>query len=269
MGRPRKPRPGAVRGKRALLYLRVSSEEQGKPGHFGLPAQEDQCRRHCERVGYTILDVLIDLGISGTKPIEERPALAEALARCERGQADVIVVAAQDRLARKAAVFDAIRDRAVKAHYRLELAKDGQDVAHRENQIPAHIQSFVASFERILIAQRLLGGRQQRSRMDGRGSGPLPYGYVRLNDGTLGVDEMVAPVIRLLLELRRQYTYQATADLLNAAGYRTAKGNRWKPAHVYKVDCHRYLYETGLREWDGVVAEARWPIMVEPEQRPA
>jgi site-specific DNA recombinase len=269
MGRPRKPRPGAARGQRALVYLRVSTEEQGKPGHFGLPAQEEQCRKHAAQRGYTILAVLTDSGISGTTPIEARPALAEALTRCERGGADVIVVAAQDRLARKAAVFDAIRDRAVKGHYRLESAKDGQDVAQRENQIPAHIQSFIASFERILIVQRLLGGRQQRSRLDGLGSGPLPYGYVRLADGSLGIDEEAAPVIRQVLRWKQQDTYQATAERLNAAGYRTAKGHAWTPGHVYKIERHRDLYETGWREWDGLVASIQWPVLVEAVPRSA
>jgi site-specific DNA recombinase len=228
-----------------------------------LPAQEEQCRAHCGREGYTVLDVLTDLGISGAKPIEQRPALAEAISRCERHQADVIVTYDQDRLARKAAVFDAIRDRAVKGRFRLEIAKTGQDVAHRENQIPADIQSFVASIERILIARRLSGGRRQRSLLDGRGSGPLPYGFVRRADGMLEIDEEAAPSIRLALRLRQQYTYQEVAARLNAAGYRTARGKQWTGSHVYKIERHRALYETGVREWDGVVADVRWPIIAE------
>jgi hypothetical protein len=137
------------------------------------------------------------------------------------------------------------------------------------SQIPEDIRRVVASYERDLFVEYLVHQRRQRSAQDGRGSGPLPQGFVRLADGTLSIDGAAAPVIRTVLVLRREHTYQETADRLNAAGYRTAKGCQWTPAHVYKIDRHRALYETGVREWDGIRAEQRWPVLCPPEERSA
>src|SRR5512145_1379247 len=102
MGRPRKAR-ALQGGTRAVIYLRISTEEQ-KKGH-GIDSQLAQCSAYCQRRGYTIVATLADEGISG-KGISERPSLATALAHCETGTADVIVAYAQDRFARSSGLFD-------------------------------------------------------------------------------------------------------------------------------------------------------------------
>lgn len=250
-------------GKRAVLYLRVSSQEQAKPGHYGLDAQEAFCRAYGQRVDYVVVAIKRDVGVSGAKEIEKRPGLSAALALCESGAADVLVCYDQDRLARKSAVFDAIRDRAVRKRFRLETAKDGQNVAARENEMSAEIKAFVASLERKLIAGRLYGGRKERSKRDGRGSGPLPYGYVRLSDGTIAIDQTAVAVICAVLQLLIQGTsYRKAADALNLAGYSTpAKSVKWTVSQVQTIARHQALYTTGLRCWDGLEAQERWPVI--------
>lgn len=246
-------------GKRAVIYLRVSTQEQAKPNHYGLPLQASDSEHYAVKQGYVILATIRDEGISGTKPVAERPGLAAAMEMCDQGRADVIIVAKQDRLARKSGVFDEILDRALRGRYRLEEAKTGQDLTSRANKIPAHIQAFVASIEAILIADRLYGGRQERSKRDGCGSGQLPWGYIRSVDGTIEIDQQAATIIRQVLALREQYSFRKTAELLNTAGYRTAQGGGWTSASVQRVEIHRALYTTGTRQWDGITAAQKWP----------
>lgn len=248
-------------GKRAVIYLRVSTQEQAKPGHYGLDAQASDSEHFAVKQGYTVIATVRDEGISGTKPVGERPGLAAAMTLCDQGKADVIIVAKQDRLARKSGVFDEILDRAMRGRYRLEDTKTGQDLTSRANKIPAHIQAFVASIEAILIADRLYGGRQERSKRDGRGSGRLPWGYTCSADGTIEIDQYAAPLIRQVLALRTQYSFRKTATLLNAAGYRTQQGGPWTSASVQRVEIHRELYTTGQRRWDGIIAAASWPVI--------
>ncbi len=140
-----------------------------------------------------------------------------------------------------------------------------QKAPYQERPIPADLEPYL----RDLIASRLVSGRRQRALRDGRGSGPLPYGYVRRINGRLEIDEHAAFIIRQVLQLRERHTFQETAQRLNAEGYTTAKGKQWKPGHVYKIAQHRTLYETGLREWDGVIAAERWPVMIGPAPRSA
>ncbi len=250
---------------RAVIYTRVSGEEQGKEGRYGLEAQLSACRPYCAQRGYVVVAETCDPGISGAKTVKSRPGLSEALALCESGQADVIVCYAQDRLARKSSVFDDIRDRALAGGFRLETARDGVDLTSDENEIPAEIMSFVASLERKLIAARLKGGRKERSKRDGKGSGPMPWGYDRTAAGQIIVDTQAARVIRKLLALRVTLGYQETANQLNQARYRTAQGKRWTRASVQTIDRHADLYKTGVRRWDGITAEQRWPVIVKEE----
>src|SRR5262249_48800280 len=99
MARPRKQaRSGHLGGLRAVIYIRVSTDEQNKD--FGQEAKREECNRHMARKGYSLVEVTQDLGISGAKGIEQRPGLQRAVQLCETGEADVIVVYAQDRLSR-------------------------------------------------------------------------------------------------------------------------------------------------------------------------
>src|SRR6266849_1664341 len=105
MARPKKQpvaRIGA--GNRAVIYLRVSGEEQAKDG-YGLEDQEDKCRRYTDDRGYSVVAVLKDEALKGTKPVSERPALQQALEMCSKGMADVLVTKAQDRLARDTEIW--------------------------------------------------------------------------------------------------------------------------------------------------------------------
>ena len=93
------------------------------------------------------------------------------------------------------------------------------------------------------------------------GSGPIPYGYARLTDSSIAIDQHAADIIRTLLSLREKKGYQATADALNTAEYTTPKGGKWTVGHMQGIERHAELYRTGVRKWDGVKAEQGWPIL--------
>ncbi len=260
MARPRKADRERVYGLRAVIYLRVSTEEQAKEGN-GLEAQYDACMTLVERMGYTVIATTRDEGISGTAGIDERPGLAEALKLCREHKADVLLCYAADRLSRSVGLFDQLRTMLIKAGARFETVKEGQDFTKAESLLMGDIYASFAAEERRRIAGRLYGGRRVRSKRDGMGSGPMPYGYVRLTDGSIAIDQNAAQIVCLLLSLRKEKTYQATADTLNAAGYTTPTGSKWSVGHVQGIERHAALYRTGIRQWDGVKAELGWPVI--------
>jgi len=59
-------------GKRAVIYLRVSSEEQVE--NYSLNTQEDICRKEADKRGYQIVDVFSEEGKSA-KTISGRTVL--------------------------------------------------------------------------------------------------------------------------------------------------------------------------------------------------
>lgn len=261
MGRPRKPHTERSWGMRAVVYLRVSTDEQAREG-YGLEAQDDACMPYAERMGYTVVATVRDEGISGTAELDERPGLTAAMNLCRNGLADVLLCSAADRLSRSVGQFDVLRAMLIQAGVRFETVKEGQDFTRSESFLMGDIYAAFAAEERRRIAGRTYGGRKVRSKRDGLGSGPMPYGYVRLADDSIAIDQHAAEIIRMLLSHRdRGYGYRVTAEALNDAGHTTAKGSKWTAGHVEGIERHSELYRTGTRRWDGVTAEQKWPVI--------
>ena len=84
--------------KKALIYVRVSTERQAREG-YSLDAQEKLCRKFANDKGYKILTVYKDEGKSATNL--NRPALQNLLDRCQEDKhVDFVIVQETDRLAR-------------------------------------------------------------------------------------------------------------------------------------------------------------------------
>ena len=83
----------------ALLYCRVSTDEQSRRNSANLPTQERKCREFCGQQGFRVLRVFVDKESARTT---ERVALQELLSYCreQKGKIKHVVVADLSRLAR-------------------------------------------------------------------------------------------------------------------------------------------------------------------------
>lgn len=81
---------------RAALYARFSSDLQNA-GSIG--DQLHICRRHAERLGATVVAVFEDAAISGASMLN-RPGVNDLVAAAARGEFDVVIAEALDRLTR-------------------------------------------------------------------------------------------------------------------------------------------------------------------------
>lgn len=124
-------------GKRAIVYTRVSTDEQVQHG-YGLDVQLDRCTQYAQLVGYTIVAVKTDEGLSGTLSMKDRPGLLSAFTSCIMGDADIILTYAQDRYARDTGVWVNLRDSAIKAGMHLWTVKENTDFATKDSQC-AHL----------------------------------------------------------------------------------------------------------------------------------
>lgn len=76
--------------KLAVIYIRVSTIQQGKSG-VGAKGQEEACRTYANALGYEVLGVYPEIGSAmGQDSINKRPELAEAFAVAEREGAIII-----------------------------------------------------------------------------------------------------------------------------------------------------------------------------------
>src|SRR5215212_8161983 len=83
--------------KRAVLYCRVSGEEQRKKG-YSLADQLDTLRRWCSENEYEVVDEIEDGGYSGA--YLERPGLDRVREMVATGSVKAVVVLFRDRIAR-------------------------------------------------------------------------------------------------------------------------------------------------------------------------
>ena len=87
---------------RAVAYLRVSTQRQGRSG-LGLEAQRETIARHCHTAGISIAGEYIEIETGkGADAIDRRPQLKAALTAAKRIKAPIIV-AKLDRLSRDVA----------------------------------------------------------------------------------------------------------------------------------------------------------------------
>lgn len=101
---------------KAVIYSRVSTEEQAKEGQ-SIETQISVCRRKAGEINSEIVNVYTDEGRSGTD--FNRPALQEMLVRCGESHIDSILVQDIDRLARDTFDYLAIKR---------ELRKHGTEI---------------------------------------------------------------------------------------------------------------------------------------------
>jgi hypothetical protein len=134
---------------------------------------------------------------------------------------------------------------------------------HPTNEEIAEALARYQADERQRMQERLRAGRERRAAQDGRGAGPLVYGYRRGPYDAVEIDPDQAEVVRLILRLERQRFSQAQiAVRLNEAGYRTSRGALWTASAVQQILRHKDLYQTGVRIWHGIASAQHWPVLV-------
>ena len=142
---PMKPR-------RAALYLRVSTFDQDTEN------QRRALREEAERRGWIIVQEYEDVGISGAKGREQRPAFDAAMADAARRRFDVLMVAALDRMGRCVVdVANALRDLDL-AGVHLFSMREGADGTTPMGRALLHMASVFAELERGIIADRIRAG---------------------------------------------------------------------------------------------------------------
>ena len=160
----------------ALGYLRVSTAEQTKSG-LGLDAQRDAITTYAAARGWSV-EILADEGKSGS---QINPGLEEALGRLRSGQANALIVAKMDRLARSVKNAADIIDRAQRQHWRLVVCDADIDLGTPAGEAWAHMLSIFAAFERKLIGARIreaLAVKSAKGERVGRSSA-IPAGTLR------------------------------------------------------------------------------------------
>lgn len=137
---------------RAIVYARVSTRKQASAGN--LQRQKERLVTHAVEQGYQVVTVLTEIA-SGVN--ERRPKLRQALQQIADGQADVIIVEFQDRLARFGSEY--LNLFVATFGGRIEVLETTDDKAPNEELVEDLI-AIVTSFSARIYGRR--GGRVAR-----------------------------------------------------------------------------------------------------------
>lgn len=244
--------------KNALIYCRVSTEEQAREG-FSLDAQERFCRSYAEQNGFRIIGTYRDEGKSGTTL--DRPALKDVLERCQKeNPIDAVLVQETDRLARNTKDHLTIKAILKKAGVKLiSVAQPMLDDSPEGNMIDTILAS-VNQFQSDINGRKIKKGHQEKFE-EGWWPGWAPLGYRNVTLEENAGDRKARRIIEedpiqwtLLKEgfnlyLSGNYSIDEIRDILTEKGFRSKYGK--KISHSIMAYTIRNPFYAGIMQWNG------------------
>ena len=224
--------------KRAVLYLRVSSDEQVRG--TSLDSQEDARRRYCAANDLEIVKVFREKGESAKS--DNRPLFQEMVAFCTKRQnrIDHAVVYKLDRFARNSTDYHVHAGALARADVTVRSATEpvGDDPV---GQLLETILAGIAQFDNDIRGERSrLGMRGIAQRGGWCFRAPLGYCLARSPGGLpiLEEDPATGPLVRKLFEAVASGRY-TTVGLTEYAATLGLRGRTGKPLHVQTI--HKML----------------------------
>ncbi|HVF02112.1 MAG TPA: recombinase family protein [Rubrobacteraceae bacterium] len=146
--------------KRAILYARVSTDEQARSG-YSLAQQMEALRDYAVREGYEILEEVSDSGQSGASL--ERPGMDRVRDLVAAGDVSVVLAQDRDRFAREPAYHYLLRREFEEQGTKIRALNDRGDDSP-EGELTDGILDQLAKFERAKTAERTRRGKLRRAR---------------------------------------------------------------------------------------------------------
>jgi DNA invertase Pin-like site-specific DNA recombinase len=159
--------------KRAILYARVSTDEQARSG-YSLAQQLEALRDYAAREGYEVLEEAVDPGESGASL--ERPGMDRVRDLVAAGGVSAVLAQDRDRFSREPAYLYLLREEFAAHGTRIKSLNDRGDDSP-EGQLTDGILDQLAKFERAKTAERSRRGKKQKARLGKILSTRVAYGF--------------------------------------------------------------------------------------------
>jgi site-specific DNA recombinase len=182
---------------RAALYIRVSTEEQGKEG-YSIESQTAVCKRWVAEKNHDLVEVYVDEGHS-SKTLK-RPDMQRMIRDIERKKFDVLVFWRLNRITRtvkdKVFLFDMFDQYGVS----LKSMTEEIDTTTASGRMVTNLLVSVAQGEREQTAENVHSTMMELSMDGNRQGGARPFGY-DLVDGKLFINEEEAEAVRMIYHM--------------------------------------------------------------------
>ncbi len=216
--------------KTAVLYCRVSTDEQARSG-YSLAQQLEALREYAAREGYEVLEEVTDPGQSGASLA--RPGMDEVRDLVATGGVSVVLAQDRDRFAREPAYLYLLKQEFGEYGAKIRALNDRGDDSP-EGELTDGVFDQFAKFERAKTAERTRRGKLRKAR-EGNvvANNSIDYGfkYNATRDG-YEVDEESMPVVRRIFEMVASgSSLNSVAERLSREGvrvpYSRSRGVKW------------------------------------------
>ena len=212
--------------RRAVLYARVSTDEQARSG-YSLAQQIEALREYAAREGYEVLEEVSDPGQSGASL--ERPGMDRVRDLVAAGGVSVVLAQDRDRFAREPAYHYLLRKEFQERGTTLRALNDRGDDSP-EGELTDGILDQLAKYERAKTSERTRRGKLRRAREGKIVPGNSPdYGfkYNAARDNYVVDEEEMSVVRRMfyLVGVERRTLYGAKR-VLEDEGVRPRRGGK-------------------------------------------
>ncbi len=216
---------------KAFAYLRVSGK--GQIEGDGFTRQLEAIKRYASAHDIKIARVFREEGISGTKELENRPALLDLMTALHSNGVKLVLVEKLDRLARDLMIQETIIGDLRKNGFGLVSVAEPdllQDDPSRK--LMRQIFGAIAEYEKTMIVLKLRGARLRMKAKTGRCEGAKPF----------GMDQAEQTTLERLKSLRASgMAFDKIAAQLNSEGIKPRRGAKWHGWTVNKILAVRYV----------------------------
>lgn len=217
--------------KKAILYIRVSTDEQAERGH-SLAYQEEKLKLYCQMKGIEVLAIFKE---DHSAKSFDRPQIKNLLTylRKNRGVVDTMLFIKWDRFSRNAgdayAMIKTLHKLGVEPH----ATEQPLDLSVPENKTMLALYLTIPEVENDRRSLNVNSG-MRRARREGRFLGVAPVGYLNKRDDNnkpvLMLDPVQAPLVKRGFEEALQCVKPIFTIFqeLKAEGFNCSKSNFWR-----------------------------------------
>ena len=254
--------------KKAVIYIRVSTEEQAKHG-FSIETQLKACQEFAYKEGYTIVQTFIEEGKSAKDLNREEVKKLIKFCDNKKNIINAIIVWRIDRLSRFNVDYHGVIRPMLMRHNIHLLSATEVNVNGIEGEYMRNVMMCNAEYELSLIRFRT---KENMKTIASNGVMPCkaPIGYINQrtvdDKSIIEIDKTTAPYIKRAFELYATglYSYQTLGDKLYTEGFIHPKTGNKYPARKFEHILHNKFY-IGKFDWAGVEYEGTHTPIISKE----
>lgn len=230
--------------KKAYAYLRVSSNSQIDGD--GFRRQEEEIRKCAEKHNIEIVEVFKEMGVSGTKGEDDRPAFKEMVNKILKNGVKTIIIEGADRMARTLqiqeqliAFLTAKNINLISARTEYLLTEDYK--ADPMKKALVQIQGVFSELEKSLLVKKLRDARKAKAQANKVEGNKQKCEGRKALDETLEGKELINTIRKYRRKPRKakKLTYVQVAEALNNDSVKTISGKEWTNRQLQKI-CLKY-----------------------------